>query len=109
MPSGRWFEAWTLLAAAAVATNRVRLGALVTSITLRHPAVLAKEALTVDHLSRGRLNVGLGAAGAPDDVRMLGLEDWVIRERARRFRECVEVLDRLLRADGAAVSYPGSH
>lgn len=107
MPSGRWFEAWTLLAAAAVATSRVRLGALVTSITFRHPVVLAKEALTVDHLSNGRLNLGIGAAGAPNDFGMTGLPEWSNGERARRFRESVEILDRLLRSDEA--SYEGRY
>lgn len=107
MPTGRWFEAWTLLAAAAVATSRVRLGALVTSITFRHPVVLAKEALTVDQLSGGRLNLGLGAAGAPNDYRMTGQPEWSNGERARRFREQVEILDRLLRNNEA--SYEGRY
>src|SRR5205823_4852760 len=60
--SGPCMEAWTLLAGLAAATNRIRLGALVTGVTYRHPSVLVAEAVTVDHISRGRLELGIGAA-----------------------------------------------
>lgn len=107
MPSGRWFEAWTLLAALATCTSRIRLGALVTSITFRHPALLAKEAVTVDHLSNGRLDLGIGAAGAPNDFQMTGLDEWTAAERARRFGEVVTILDLLLTNNEA--SYDGRY
>lgn len=109
-PSGRWFEAYTLMAAAAVQTERIRLGALVTSITIRHPALLAKEALTIDHISNGRFEMGIGAAGAINDVNMTGLPEWEPLERARRFRDFVKMLDALLRGeatDGGGTSYDG--
>src|SRR5690349_4018821 len=70
---GPIFEAWTLLAGMAVATSRTRIGCMVTGNTYRHPAVLAKAAVTVDHLSGGRLEFGLGAGWAENEHTMLGL------------------------------------
>ena len=59
---GPCMEAWTLLAALAASTERIRLGALVTGVTYRHPSILATEAVTVDNVSGGRLEMSLGAA-----------------------------------------------
>ncbi len=67
------FDGWELLAAMAVATERVRLGLLVTGITYRNPALLAKIATTVDHLSEGRLEFGIGAAWAANEHEMYGI------------------------------------
>ena len=67
-------EGWTLLGAMAEATSRVRIGCMVTGNTYRHPAVLAKMAVTVDHLSGGRLELGIGAAWAEIEHEMLGIE-----------------------------------
>ena len=50
-PEGNYYEAWTLLAALAARTSRIRVGVLVSSNTFRHPSLLAKEAITVDHIS----------------------------------------------------------
>jgi alkanesulfonate monooxygenase SsuD/methylene tetrahydromethanopterin reductase-like flavin-dependent oxidoreductase (luciferase family) len=107
MPAGRWFDGWTLLAAIAMTTRRIQMGALVASITFHHPAFLAKQALTIDHLSEGRLELGLGAGGAPNDITMTGLDEWPAGERATRFRESVEILDLLLREPTA--SYAGRY
>lgn len=108
MPGGRWFEAYTLMAATAALTERIRIGALVTSITFRHPALFAKECITVDHISGGSLEAGIGAAGAPNDFGMTGLPEWGPRERIRRFREFVRLTDLLLRA-GEPVSFSGEY
>jgi len=111
-PAGRWFESHTLMAAAAAQTERIRIGALVTSITFRHPAHLAKEVLTLDHISNGRIEMGIGAAGAPNDYGMTGLPAWEPLERARRFRDFVKMLDALLRSDatdGGGTSYAGKY
>ena len=67
------FDGWTLLAAAAAVTSHVRLGLLVTGITYRNPALLAKLATTVDHLSGGRLEFGVGAAWAANEHEMYGI------------------------------------
>src|SRR5262245_39942604 len=70
--TGDIFEAWSLLGAMAEATSRVRIGCMVTGNTYRHPGVLAKTAVTIDHLSGGRLEFGLGAAWAEVEHTMLG-------------------------------------
>src|SRR6266851_966073 len=105
-PTGPYFEAWTLLAGLAAVTERIRIGVLVTSNTFRHPALLAKEAVTVDHISNGRLEVGFGAGWYEPEHPMFGLEFPPPGELVRRYREAVEVVDRLLRDD--TTSYPGN-
>jgi alkanesulfonate monooxygenase SsuD/methylene tetrahydromethanopterin reductase-like flavin-dependent oxidoreductase (luciferase family) len=105
-PGQPWFEASTTLAALAAETERVRIGLLVGAIVSRSPVLFAKEAQTVDHLSGGRLEIGLGAGGAPTDQPMWGVAEWSPRERAERFAEYVEVVDLLSREDD--VTYTGS-
>ncbi|MFD0638038.1 LLM class flavin-dependent oxidoreductase [Catenulispora yoronensis] len=68
------FDGWTLLSAMASETRTTRLGCMVTANTLRHPATLAKIATTVDHLSNGRLEFGIGAGWAEYEHHMLGLD-----------------------------------
>jgi alkanesulfonate monooxygenase SsuD/methylene tetrahydromethanopterin reductase-like flavin-dependent oxidoreductase (luciferase family) len=94
---GPWFELWTHVAAVAQATSRIRLTTLVAQIPLRNPAHFAQQALTVDHISGGRLDVGLGTGLVIDpSYRMMGIENWSTRERVARFGEYVEIVDRLL-------------
>jgi F420-dependent oxidoreductase-like protein len=104
-PTGPYHEAWTLLAGLAARTERIRLGVLVSSNTFRHPALLAKEAVTVDHISNGRLDVGLGAGWYVPEHEMYGLDFPAPGELVDRYREAVEVVDQLLRND--TVSYAG--
>lgn len=92
-----WFGAVPTLAAAAAATERIRLGTLVASPNFRHPVPFAKELMTLDDLCDGRLTVGLGAGSASFDASALGQEPWSPRERADRFEEFVTLLDTLLR------------
>lgn len=106
-PDQMAFEAWTALAALARETTRVRIGALVTQITFRPPALLAQMAITVDHLSGGRLEVGIGAGGGPADEAAAGVGPWTPGERVGRLEEQCQVLDRLLRGEG--VTYEGTH
>jgi alkanesulfonate monooxygenase SsuD/methylene tetrahydromethanopterin reductase-like flavin-dependent oxidoreductase (luciferase family) len=96
-PTDDWFDGWSLLAALARETRTIRIGVLVSSLTLRPPALLARQALTVDHLSGGRLELGLGAGGVPLDHSMTGTPPWSRAERAARFAEAVVLVDQLLR------------
>lgn len=91
-PTGDIFEAWTLLATMAEATSRVRIGCTVTGNTYRHPAVLAKMAVTVDHFSAGRLDFGPGAGWAEAEHTMLGLEFGTVGERMDRLEEACQVI-----------------
>jgi alkanesulfonate monooxygenase SsuD/methylene tetrahydromethanopterin reductase-like flavin-dependent oxidoreductase (luciferase family) len=81
-----------MLAAMAVATTRTRIGAMVTGNTYRHPGVLAKSAVTVDHLSGGRLEFGLGAGWAEYEHAMFDLRLGPPGERLDRFEEACEVI-----------------
>ncbi|GGU27282.1 LLM class flavin-dependent oxidoreductase [Streptomyces lavendofoliae] len=93
---GPWFGAIPTLTAAAAATGRMRLGTLVTSPNFRHPVTLAKELISLDDISGGRITLGVGAGGNGFDATALGHEAWTPRERADRFAEFVPLLDRLL-------------
>lgn len=92
---GPCFEGWTLLAALAAQTRRAQVGVLVTGNTYRHPAVLAKMAATVDHVSGGRLILGMGAAWFEEEHEAYGIPFHSVGGRARRLGEAVEVVKRL--------------
>ncbi|MEV5607103.1 LLM class flavin-dependent oxidoreductase [Streptomyces sp. NPDC052225] len=99
---GPWFGAVPTLTAAAGVTERLRLGTLVTSPNFRHPVTLAKELISLDDISGGRITLGIGAGGTGFDATALapsGQEPWTPRERADRFAEFVGLLDRLLTED----------
>ncbi|MDN5380788.1 MULTISPECIES: LLM class flavin-dependent oxidoreductase [Streptomyces] len=102
---GPWFGAVPTLTAAAAVTDRIRLGTLVASPNFRHPVPFAKELISLDDLSGGRITLGIGAGGTGFDATALGQQMWTPRERADRFAEFVLLLDRLLTED--TVSYEG--
>ena len=89
------FEAWTALAGMAALTKRVRIGCSVTGNTYRHPGVLAKMATTVDHLSGGRLEFGIGAGWAENEHVMLGLPFGTRGDRADRLEETLKIVTSL--------------
>jgi len=88
-------EGWCLLAALAAQTNRVRIGVLVTSNTFRHPAILAKQAATVDQVSGGRLNFGIGAGWNEREHRAYGIPFPAPPERVKRLDEACAIIRRL--------------
>lgn len=92
-PDRSIFEGWSLQAAMAQATSRVRIGCMVTGNTYRNPAVLAKMAVTVDHLSNGRLELGIGAAWAEIEHSMYGIEG--LDHRVGRLSESLRILKSL--------------
>jgi alkanesulfonate monooxygenase SsuD/methylene tetrahydromethanopterin reductase-like flavin-dependent oxidoreductase (luciferase family) len=108
-PEGMWFDGWTLLAAMAETTNDIRIGTAVTSPTLHNPAMLAKRAMTIDHISRGRLKLGIGSGGtgAVQEEEMIGAPTRSRSQRVERFGEFVELVDRLLRNN--KTSYHGRY
>jgi F420-dependent oxidoreductase-like protein len=101
------FEAWTLLASMAARTTRTRIGCSVTGNTYRHPAVLAKAAVTVDHLSGGRLEFGIGAGWAENEHTMLGLPFGGARDRADWLEEALPVIRSLWTQ--ARTTFAGKH
>ncbi len=106
-PAGPCLEAYSLLAALGTATERIRLGALVTGVTYRHPSVLAAQAITIDHVSGGRLDLGIGAAWHEPEHRALGIDFPPSGDRIDRLAEALRVIEALMTEDDATVG--GDH
>jgi alkanesulfonate monooxygenase SsuD/methylene tetrahydromethanopterin reductase-like flavin-dependent oxidoreductase (luciferase family) len=96
LADGPWYGAVPLLAAAAVSTRRVRLGTLVASPNFRHPVPFAKELMTLDQLTGGRLDLGVGVGTEGHDALVLGDPPRGRGERAARFADWLTLLDQLL-------------
>ena len=105
--SGPCLEGWVLLSALASITSRLRLGVMVTGNTHRHPAVLANMAATLDVISDGRLDLGIGAGWNADEHEAYGIELPGLKERFDRFDEAIEVIHLLLTEDTA--DFEGDH
>ncbi|MEU9963765.1 LLM class flavin-dependent oxidoreductase [Streptomyces malaysiensis] len=101
------FDAWQLAAGMVAATERITVGTLVSAFPLRNPAVLAKQTITLDHMSGGRFVPGIGAGGNPKDHAVAGVESRPSAERAARFDEYSAVVGGLLRQD--RFDFSGSH
>jgi F420-dependent oxidoreductase-like protein len=93
---GTHLESWTMLAALAMATRRLRLGCMVNGMHYRHPAVTANAAVTIDHISGGRFVLGLGAGWFEPESNAYGIPLGTLTERFDRFDEGVEVICSLL-------------
>jgi alkanesulfonate monooxygenase SsuD/methylene tetrahydromethanopterin reductase-like flavin-dependent oxidoreductase (luciferase family) len=102
---GNSFEGMTTLAALAGMTSRIRLGLLVAGVTYRHPSVMAAQAVTIDHASHGRLDLGLGAAWYEPEHRRLGIDFPTTGERFDLLEDQLEIVTRLFTGD--VVSYDG--
>jgi len=107
LPHFELFEAMTVLGGIAASVPRVRFGAMTTNVIYRNPAVIAKQAATLDQMSGGRFELGLGAGVYETDHRMTGSAPWSPRERVDRFEEILAVVDPLLR--GERVDHDGAY
>jgi F420-dependent oxidoreductase-like protein len=100
-------EGYTLLGALAARTQRVRLGTLVTGVTYRNPALLAKQVTTLDVISRGRAILGIGAAWYEEEHQGLGYDFPPVRERMDRLEEAVQICRAMFTED--APSFDGTY
>jgi F420-dependent oxidoreductase-like protein len=105
--TGPCLEGWVALTALAQATKRLRVGVLVTGVPYRHPAVLANMAATLDIVSGGRLELGLGAGWNTDEANAYGIDLLSIRDRMDRFDEACDVIVSLL--TNPTTTYAGKH
>jgi alkanesulfonate monooxygenase SsuD/methylene tetrahydromethanopterin reductase-like flavin-dependent oxidoreductase (luciferase family) len=102
-------ECWTILTAVGALVPRVRLVSMVSPVTIHHPVVLAKRAVTADHVSGGRAVLGLGAGWQENEHVAYGFDLPAPRQRVDRFAEAIEVVQRLLRSQpGESVRFAGS-
>ena len=106
-PTGPCMEGWTTLTALAQATQRLRVGVLVTGNVYRHPAVLANMAATLDIISNGRLELGLGAGWNEEECAAYGIDLPPLKERFDRFDEACQVVLGLLRDE--TTDFDGTH
>jgi alkanesulfonate monooxygenase SsuD/methylene tetrahydromethanopterin reductase-like flavin-dependent oxidoreductase (luciferase family) len=104
-----WFDGWTALTAMALETETVRIGPLVANPVLRAPAVVAKAAVAVDHLSNGRLELAIGKGVEEFDHMAVGEPYWSPAERSARFREYVEIVRGLLSSSQTPFSFEGRY
>jgi len=99
-------DAWTLLGALAARTTTLRFGTLVSPVTFRHPSVVARSAATVDHISGGRLEVGMGAGWMELEHERFSFPFPPMDERLERLTDDLEIVDRQLREDPLVVQKP---
>jgi alkanesulfonate monooxygenase SsuD/methylene tetrahydromethanopterin reductase-like flavin-dependent oxidoreductase (luciferase family) len=103
-PDKGLLDCWTVITAWATTTSRIRIGTLISNIIYRTPALLARQAASVDHISAGRLELGIGGGMFATDHAMNGVPVWSPRERVARLAETIEIVDLLLRGESAPYS-----
>ena len=105
-PVNPWFDLWSMLGAVAQATTTLRLRPCVAQIPLRDPATFVRQALSLDHISGGRIELGLGIGLTIDpSYEMMGIANWSPQERVARLKEYLEIVDRMLTSE--VTSYKG--
>lgn len=104
---GAVHECWSVIAALAATTSRLRLGSLVSPTTVRHPAVLANVAATIDRISSGRLTLGVGAGWQVNEHRAYGIDLLSPKDRVDRFEEAIQIIRSLL--GGERTTFSGRH
>ena len=105
-PPSPWFDLWATLGAVAQATTTLRLRPCVAQIPLRDPATFARQALSLDHISGGRIELGLGIGLTIDpSYAMMGIANWSTGERVARLKEYLEIVDLMLTQE--VTSYAG--
>jgi alkanesulfonate monooxygenase SsuD/methylene tetrahydromethanopterin reductase-like flavin-dependent oxidoreductase (luciferase family) len=97
--TGDCHECWAMLPAIAAVTERVRIGSLVAPTSVHHPAVLANRATTIDHISNGRMVLGLGAGWQINEHKAYGIELEPPKQRVDRFDEAIQIIRSLLGDD----------
>jgi F420-dependent oxidoreductase-like protein len=102
-------DAWGTITALGAVTERIRLGSMVSPVTFRHPAMLAKSVVTADHASGGRVELGMGAGWFEREHTAFGFPFPSLGERMDLLAEQVEIVHRLWGADGDEVTFEGAH
>ncbi|HUG07803.1 MAG TPA: TIGR03560 family F420-dependent LLM class oxidoreductase [Acidimicrobiia bacterium] len=95
-PHGTSLDGWVTLSALARETSRIGIGSMVNGMHFRHPSITAKMAVTLDHVSRGRFHLGLGAGWFKEEAEAHGIDLGSMKERFDRFEEGLEVIVSLL-------------
>ena len=106
-PAGPCMESWTLLSALSQQTKRARIGAMVNSNTYRNPCITAKMAATLDHISGGRLNLGMGAGWYELEHKSFGIDFKTIGMRLRALDEACQIIKGMFTQD--KFSLDGKH
>jgi F420-dependent oxidoreductase-like protein len=102
-------DAWATISALGPITERIRLGSMVSPVTFRHPAMLAKTVVTADHASGGRVELGMGAGWFEREHDAFGFTFPPTHERMDMLTEQVEIVHRLWGGDGDEVTFEGAH